>query len=89
MPSPRDPDACAAPLDRAPASFRSPRASRPGAGWIHELKYDGYRLHLRLEDGAVRLLTRRGHDWAERMPALVRAAETLAAAETPTWTASW
>lgn len=48
-----------------------------GAGWIHELKYDGYRLHLRLEDGRARLLTRRGHDWAERMPALVRTAETL------------
>lgn len=50
-----------------------------GAGWIHELKYDGYRLHLRLEAGRVRLLTRRGHDWAERMPALVRVAEALAA----------
>lgn len=50
-----------------------------GAGWIHELKYDGYRLHLRLEEGSVRLLTRRGHDWAERMPALARSAETLAA----------
>ncbi|HEX6041215.1 non-homologous end-joining DNA ligase [Longimicrobium sp.] len=48
-----------------------------GAGWIHELKYDGYRLHLWLEDGRVRLLTRGGHDWAERMPALVRCAETL------------
>ena len=50
-----------------------------GAGWIHELKYDGYRLHLRLEEGRVRLLTRRGHDWAERMPALARTAEALAA----------
>lgn len=50
-----------------------------GAGWIHELKYDGYRLHLWLEDGRVRLLTRRGHDWADRMPALARRAETLAA----------
>jgi bifunctional non-homologous end joining protein LigD len=50
-----------------------------GAGWLHELKYDGYRLHLRLEDGRVRLLTRRGHDWAERMPSLARAAASLAA----------
>lgn len=50
-----------------------------GAGWLHELKYDGYRLHLRLENGQVRLLTRRGHDWAERMPSVVRAAESLAA----------
>lgn len=50
-----------------------------GAGWLHELKYDGYRLHLRLEDGQVRLLTRRGHDWADRMPVLVRQAQALAA----------
>jgi bifunctional non-homologous end joining protein LigD len=50
-----------------------------GAGWIHELKYDGYRLHLRLEEGRVGLLTRRGHDWAERMPSLARSAGTLAA----------
>jgi bifunctional non-homologous end joining protein LigD len=50
-----------------------------GAGWIHELKYDGYRLHLRLEEGGVRLLTRRGHDWAERMSALARSAAALAA----------
>ncbi|HVH12706.1 MAG TPA: non-homologous end-joining DNA ligase [Longimicrobium sp.] len=56
----------------------SPRVP-DGAGWIHELKYDGYRLHLRLESGRVRLLTRRGHDWAERMPTLTRKAESLPA----------
>lgn len=50
-----------------------------GGGWIHELKYDGYRLHARLQDGRVRLFTRRGHDWADRLPALRGAAEGLAA----------
>jgi bifunctional non-homologous end joining protein LigD len=50
-----------------------------GAGWIHELKYDGYRLHLRLEDGRARMLTRRGHDWADRVPSLARTAAGLAA----------
>jgi bifunctional non-homologous end joining protein LigD len=50
-----------------------------GRGWIHELKYDGYRLHVRLERGVVRLLTRGGHDWAERMPSVVRCAGRLAA----------
>lgn len=54
----------------------SPRVPT-GAGWIYELKYDGYRLHLRLENGRVRLLTRRGHDWADRMPSLARTAEGL------------
>jgi len=56
-------------------------ASHPpaGEGWIHELKYDGYRLHAWLQEGAVRLLTRRGHDWAERMPSVAAAAAGLAA----------
>ena len=48
-----------------------------GAGWIHELKYDGYRLHVRLEAGTVRLITRGGHDWAERMPSIVQCAAGL------------
>jgi bifunctional non-homologous end joining protein LigD len=48
-----------------------------GAGWIHELKYDGYRLHAWVEAGRVRLLTRRGHDWADRMPAIATAAAGL------------
>ena len=36
------------------------------AGWAHEIKFDGYRLQARVEDGAVRLLTRSGLDWSER-----------------------
>lgn len=50
-----------------------------GPGWLHELKYDGYRLHVRLEHGAVKMLTRGGHDWADRMPSVVRGAERLRA----------
>lgn len=50
-----------------------------GAGWIHELKYDGYRLHVCLQDGRVRLLTRRGHDWADRMPSVAEAAARVKA----------
>lgn len=38
-------------------------AAPEGDGWLHELKFDGYRLLCRLEEGQVRLLTRRGHDW--------------------------
>ena len=30
--------------------------------WLHELKFDGYRMHARLDRGAVRLLTRTGLD---------------------------
>ncbi len=35
-------------------------------GWIHEIKFDGYRLQARLEGGRVRLLTRRGLDWTRK-----------------------
>ena len=30
--------------------------------WLHEIKFDGYRMHARLDRG-VRLLTRTGLDW--------------------------
>jgi hypothetical protein len=33
-----------------------------GSEWLHELKFDGYRMHARLDRGAVRLLTRTGLD---------------------------
>jgi bifunctional non-homologous end joining protein LigD len=33
-----------------------------GAGWIHEIKHDGYRLMARRNAAGVRLLTRNGHD---------------------------
>ena len=44
-----------------------------GAGWVSEIKFDGYRLLASIADGKVRLLTRNGHDWADRMPAVARA----------------
>jgi bifunctional non-homologous end joining protein LigD len=37
-----------------------------GAGWVHEIKFDGYRLQARLADGKAKLLTRGGLDWTER-----------------------
>jgi bifunctional non-homologous end joining protein LigD len=41
-----------------------------GNEWVSEIKFDGYRLLATVEDGKVRLLTRKGHDWAERMPSV-------------------
>jgi hypothetical protein len=37
-----------------------------GAGWLHEIKYDGYRMHARIDGGQVKLLTRTGLDWSHR-----------------------
>jgi bifunctional non-homologous end joining protein LigD len=45
-----------------------------GAGWIHEIKHDGFRTQLIVEAGAGRAYTRRGHDWTERYAPIVESA---------------
>jgi bifunctional non-homologous end joining protein LigD len=40
--------------------------------WTFEIKFDGYRLLTRIEHGVPRLITRGGHDWTAKMPALAR-----------------
>ena len=54
-------------------------AERPpvGPAWVHEIKHDGYRLMARRDAAGVRLLTRNGHDWAERFPLIRAALEAL------------
>jgi bifunctional non-homologous end joining protein LigD len=50
----------------------------PVAGeWIYEIKFDGYRLMARIENGKAKLITRGGHDWSLRMPHLVKELEKL------------
>ncbi len=48
-----------------------------GDEWIHEAKYDGYRLRVGLERGRATVRTRRGEDWTERFPLVARAVEKL------------
>jgi bifunctional non-homologous end joining protein LigD len=48
-----------------------------GPGWLHELKYDGYRIGCRIEAGHVSLLSRNGKDWTGAFPEIVRAAAAL------------
>ncbi|MDC7785445.1 DNA ligase D [Rhodoplanes sp. TEM] len=48
-------------------------------GWIHEIKFDGYRIQARLEDGAVVLKTRKGLDWTQRFLSVARAVAALPA----------
>ncbi|ULK98827.1 RNA ligase family protein [Bradyrhizobium sp. I71] len=45
-----------------------------GPDWIHEIKYDGYRLRVERKGKTVRLFTRNGHDWTSRFPWIVEAA---------------
>ncbi|MBP0115345.1 non-homologous end-joining DNA ligase [Bradyrhizobium vignae] len=37
-----------------------------GARWIHEIKFDGYRVQVHLANQAITIFTRRGHDWTKR-----------------------
>lgn len=54
------------------------RAEPPvGEDWLHEIKWDGYRLVAELRDGIVRLRTRNGLDWTDRFPALARDVASL------------
>ena len=49
-----------------------------GAGWAHEIKFDGYRVQLRVQDGEARIRTRSGLDWTEQFfSAIARAARAL------------
>jgi bifunctional non-homologous end joining protein LigD len=48
-----------------------------GPEWLHEIKYDGYRLLARIEKGKARLITRNGLDWTAKFPALARAIAAL------------
>ena len=49
------------------SGFIAPQLCDPGRppsadGWVHEIKFDGYRIQMRVDGGAV-LLTRKGLDW--------------------------
>ncbi|WP_210069006.1 non-homologous end-joining DNA ligase [Rhizobium leguminosarum] len=48
-----------------------------GDEWSWELKWDGYRLAVHIEPQGIRILTRGGHDWTHRFPAVVEAARAL------------
>jgi bifunctional non-homologous end joining protein LigD len=50
-----------------------------GAGWLHEIKFDGYRLLGFVSDGAALLRTRNGKDWTGKFPSLHAALATLKA----------
>jgi ATP-dependent DNA ligase len=50
-----------------------------GPDWLHEIKFDGYRMHARLDHGTVRLLTRTGLDWTHKYPAIADAVASIGA----------
>lgn len=48
-----------------------------GEGWCHEIKFDGYRVQLRVEDGEATLKTRKGLDWTGKFGAIAKEAAAL------------
>ena len=46
-------------------------------GWGHEIKLDGYRMQLRVENGDARLRTRKGLDWTGKLGGMAAAASAL------------
>lgn len=48
-----------------------------GGRWIHEIKWDGYRLIAFKSGGSTKLATRRGHDWTARFPSIAEAVAAL------------
>ncbi len=58
-----------------------PKAPR-GATWVHEIKFDGYRLQAQIRGGKAKLLTRSGQDWTDRFGAEVAQALTALPAST-------
>jgi bifunctional non-homologous end joining protein LigD len=89
--TPRAPKTAATPAKQAPVD--APGLARPafvapmlcavadappqGAGWLAEMKYDGYRLQLAVGEGGASAYTRSGLDWSTRFAGLVAAAAVL------------
>jgi bifunctional non-homologous end joining protein LigD len=63
----------------APPKWIKPQLTRlvddppDGADWLHEIKYDAYRMHARIDDKQIKLLTRTGLDWSHRYQRTIEA----------------
>ena len=63
------------PPELAQSAENPPKA----AGWLHELKLDGYRIQVRKDGARVRLLTRKGLDWTHRMRSIAQSFKNIRA----------
>jgi bifunctional non-homologous end joining protein LigD len=66
-----------------PPPFRPPQKATlvdyvpSGSGWLHEMKYDGYRCQLAVGGGRAKVYTRSGLDWSDKFPEIAEAAARL------------
>jgi bifunctional non-homologous end joining protein LigD len=79
--SPRDPGLrrgdVGFPKFREPQKATLVDAVPTGGGWLHEMKYDGYRCLLSIAGGAARVYTRTGLDWTGKFPEIAEAAAAI------------
>jgi bifunctional non-homologous end joining protein LigD len=61
----------------APQLCRAVSYPPSGEEWVHEIKLDGYRVQLRIENGRALMRTRTGLDWTRRFPDIAAAAASL------------
>ncbi|OLC08824.1 MAG: DNA ligase D [Gemmatimonadetes bacterium 13_1_40CM_70_11] len=73
----RAPERVVRAADAEPMLAETREAPFTKAGWLFELKLDGYRVRAAREDGEARLITRNGHDIAATFPELARAVAAL------------
>ncbi|HYG27306.1 MAG TPA: ATP-dependent DNA ligase, partial [Caulobacteraceae bacterium] len=65
---------------RAALPYQHPKlVSTPpvGPGWLHEVKFDGWRFQIHVRDGRARLFTRNGLDYSDQLPNLAAVASEL------------
>lgn len=65
------------PSELSPQLATLTRTPPAGKLWIHEAKYDGYRMLGRISNGTARLLSRNNRDWTHAFPGIARALERL------------
>lgn len=75
--APKSKKSAALPTFIEPQLCRSVERPASGRDWVHEIKFDGYRIQMRIEGGIVTLKTRRGLDWTARFAAVAKAAAGL------------
>ena len=61
----------------APQLCQSVPRPPTGTGWLHEIKFDGYRVQLRVQNGKVSLKTRKGLDWTAKFRVIAEEAASL------------
>jgi bifunctional non-homologous end joining protein LigD len=67
----------AIPAFRAPQLCTLVDSVPTGSGWIHEVKYDGYRALVAVGGGKAKVYTRSGLDWSDKFPGIAEAAASL------------